>query len=65
MSVLAWWVVPMVMSLIAGVAVTLWGRRTPTHVRGSFEEMEYFHRFLNALEPGDRAAGGPGERTSA
>lgn len=48
MSVLAWWVVPVAVALLAGAAVTLWGRRP--RIRGSFEEVEYFQKFLGALE---------------
>jgi hypothetical protein len=48
MSVLAWWVVPVAVALLTGAVVTRWGRRP--RIRGSFEEVEYFRRFLNALE---------------
>jgi hypothetical protein len=48
MAVLAWWIVPVAVALLAGAVVTLWGRRP--RIRGSFEDVEYFQRFLNALE---------------
>ena len=48
MSVLAWWVVPVTVALIVGAIVHLWGRKP--HFRRSFEEVEYFHRFLIALK---------------
>ena len=48
MSVLAWWVVPVTVALFAGAIVHLWGRRP--RFRRSFEEVEYFRRFLNALQ---------------
>jgi hypothetical protein len=49
MAVLAWWVVPVAVALLAGVIVHLWGRR-PRFRHSSFEEVEYFRRFLNALK---------------
>lgn len=48
MAVVAWWVVPVMVALIVGVIVHLWGRRP--RFRHSFEEVEYFRRFLNALK---------------
>jgi hypothetical protein len=48
MAVLAWWVVPVAVALLAGVIVHLWGRRP--RFRSSFEEVEYFRRFLKALK---------------
>jgi hypothetical protein len=48
MAVLAWWVVPVTVALLAGAIVRLWGRRP--RFRRSFEEVEHFRRFLNALE---------------
>lgn len=48
MTVLAWWVVPVTVALFAGAIVHLWGRR-PRFWR-SFEEVECFRRFLNALK---------------
>ncbi len=49
MAVLAWWVVPVAVALLCGAIATLWGRRP--RIRGSFEEVEYFKKFLGALEP--------------
>ncbi|MCW2948756.1 MAG: hypothetical protein JWR24_5473 [Actinoallomurus sp.] len=63
MSVLAWWVVPVAVALLAGAVVTLWGRRP--RIRGSFEEVEYFQRFLEALEREDGERVRPGSRPSA
>jgi hypothetical protein len=48
MSVLAWWVIPVAVALLVGAIVRLWGRRP--RFRRSFEEVEYFHDFLNALK---------------
>jgi hypothetical protein len=48
MSVLAWWVVPVTVALIVGAIVHMWGRRP--RFRRSFEEVEYFHRFLITLK---------------
>jgi hypothetical protein len=48
MSVLAWWVVPVTVALLVGTIIQLWGRRP--RFRRSFEEVEYFHRFLNTLK---------------
>jgi len=48
MAVLAWWVVPVTVALIVGAIIHLWGRRP--RFRRSFEEVEYFRRFLNALK---------------
>ena len=48
MAVVAWWVVPVTVALVAGMVVQLWGRRP--RLRHSFEEVEYFRRFLNALK---------------
>jgi hypothetical protein len=53
MAVLAWWVVPVAIALLAGAVVTLWGRRP--RIRGSFEDVEYFRRFLKALARQDAA----------
>jgi hypothetical protein len=47
MSILAWWVVPVAVALLTGAVVTLWGRRP--RIRRSFEEVEYFRSFLDAL----------------
>ena len=48
MAVLAWWVVPVTAALLVGAIIHLWGRR-PRFQR-SFEEVEHFRRFLNALK---------------
>jgi hypothetical protein len=48
MAVLAWWVVPVTVALVAGMIIHLWGRRP--RFRRSFEEVEHFRRFLNALK---------------
>ena len=48
MFVLAWWVVPVTIALLVGTIIHLWGRRP--RFRRSFEEVEYFHRFLNTLK---------------
>lgn len=55
MSVLAWWVVPVTVALIVGAIIRMWGRRP--RFRSSFEEVEYFRRFLDALkrDSGERA----------
>jgi ABC-type Fe3+ transport system permease subunit len=47
MSVLAWWVIPVTVALLVGAIVRTWGRRP--RFRRSFEEVEYFKSFLNAL----------------
>jgi hypothetical protein len=48
MSVLAWWVIPVTVALLVGGLVRVWGRRP--RFRRSFEEVEAFHGFLNALK---------------
>jgi hypothetical protein len=55
MSVLAWWVIPVTVALLVGGLVRVWGRRP--RFRRSFEEVEAFHSFLNALKRsrGERA----------
>jgi hypothetical protein len=63
MSVLAWWVVPVAVALLAGALVSLWGRRP--RIRGSFEEVEYFRRFLGALERQQGESEGRGGATTA
>jgi hypothetical protein len=50
LSVLAWWVIPVTVALLAGGIVRVWGRRP--RFRRSFEEVEVFHTFLNALKRG-------------
>ena len=50
MSVLAWWVVPVTVALLVGGIIRVWGRRP--RFRRSFEEVEAFHSFLNALKRG-------------
>jgi hypothetical protein len=48
MSVLAWWVVPVAVALLIGGIARVWGRRP--RFRRSFEEVEAFHGFLDALD---------------
>ena len=48
MSVLAWWVVPVAVALFIVGMIRLWRRRP--RFRRSFEEVEMFHGFLDALE---------------
>jgi hypothetical protein len=48
MLVLAWWVVPVTGALLVGAIIYSWGRRP--RFRRTFEEVEYFHRFLNTLK---------------
>lgn len=48
MAVVAWWVVPVTIALFVGAMIHLWGRK-PRFQR-SFEEVEYFHRFLRTLK---------------
>lgn len=48
MSVLAWWLVPVAIAMLVGTVVSMWGRRP--RIRGAFEEVEYFHRFLITLK---------------
>lgn len=57
MAVLAWWVVPVTVALLAGAIIHLWSRRP--RFRRSFEEVERFHRFLLALK---RRRGGKARR---
>ena len=47
MSILAWWAIPVAVALLTGALMTLRGRRP--RVRGSFEEIEHFQRFRDAL----------------
>jgi hypothetical protein len=48
MSILAWWAIPVAMALLTGALMTLRGRRPS--VRKSFEEVEHFQRFRDAME---------------
>ena len=48
MSILAWWAIPVAVALLTGAVLTLRGRRPP--VRRSFEEIEHFQRFRDAME---------------
>lgn len=48
MSILAWWVIPVVVALLVGAIIRLWGRRP--RFRRSFEDVEHFHGFLRALK---------------
>jgi hypothetical protein len=48
LSVLAWWVIPVTVALLVGGIIRVWGRRP--RFRRSFEEVEVFHTFLNALK---------------
>jgi hypothetical protein len=48
MAVLAWWILPVAIALAVGAVVSMWGKRP--HIRGAFEEVEAFHRFLNTLK---------------
>lgn len=63
MSILAWWVVPVAVALLAGAVVTLWGRRP--RMRRSFEEVEYFRAFLDALEAQEEEAPRRSDRSTA
>jgi hypothetical protein len=47
MSILAWWAIPVAVALLTGALMTLRGRRLP--VRKSFEEVEHFQRFRDAM----------------
>jgi hypothetical protein len=47
MSVVAWWVIPVAVALLVGAAMVTRDRRP--HVRGSFEEIEDFRHFREAL----------------
>ena len=48
MSILAWWAIPVAVALLTGALMTLRGRRP--HARRSFEEVEHFRRFRDAME---------------
>jgi hypothetical protein len=48
MSIVAWWVIPVVVALLAGAATVLRDHRP--HIRGSFEEIERFRHFREALK---------------
>jgi hypothetical protein len=48
MSIVAWWVIPVVVALLTGAATVLRDHRP--HVRGSFEEIEDFRLFREALK---------------
>lgn len=58
MSVVAWWVVPVVCTLLAGLLLSLRGRRP--HIRRAFEEVESFRRFQDAVERQRGKAARPG-----
>lgn len=47
MSILAWWIVPVVVALLAGAVMALRGRGP--RFGSAFEEIEHFHTFLDAL----------------
>jgi hypothetical protein len=63
MSVLAWWVVPVTVALLVGAIVRVWGRRP--RFRRSFEEVEYFQNFLNALKRHSTERAERDDRTTA
>lgn len=48
MSVVAWWAIPVAVALLAGAAMMMRDHRP--HVRGSFEEIEHFRHFRDALK---------------
>jgi hypothetical protein len=61
MAVLAWWIVPVAIALFVGAIVSMWGKRP--RIRGAFEDVEHFHRFLITLKhhstESTRRDGGP------
>ncbi|GAB2840233.1 hypothetical protein GCM10027176_50220 [Actinoallomurus bryophytorum] len=63
MSVLAWWVIPVTVALLVGAVIRTWGRRP--RFRRSFEEVEYFKSFLNALERHSVERAERGDHTTA
>ena len=63
MAVLAWWVVPVTVALLAGLIVHLWGRRP--RFRHSFEEVDYFRRFLKTLKRHTVERARRGDRSTA
>ncbi|GLY73102.1 hypothetical protein [Actinoallomurus iriomotensis] len=63
MSVLAWWVVPVTVALVVGAIIRMWGRRP--RFRRSFEEVEYFKRFLDALKRNSTDSARRGGRSTA
>ncbi|MCO5973929.1 MULTISPECIES: hypothetical protein [Actinoallomurus] len=63
MSILAWWAIPVAVALLTGALMTLRGRRP--RVRGSFEEIEHFKRFRDALEGPRRKTRGRRPRSTA
>jgi hypothetical protein len=63
MSVLAWWVIPVTIALLVGAIVRMWGRRP--RFRRSFEEVEYFRSFLDALGRHSAERAERGDHTTA
>jgi hypothetical protein len=48
MSIVAWWAIPVAVALLVGAATMVRDHRP--HVRGSFEEIEHFRHFRDALK---------------
>jgi hypothetical protein len=48
MAVVAWWAIPVAVALLAGAAMMARDHRP--RVRGSFEEIEHFRHFRDALK---------------
>jgi hypothetical protein len=63
MSVLAWWVIPVTVALLVGAIVRMWGRRP--RFRRSFEEVECFRSFLDALGRHSAERAERGDHTTA
>lgn len=57
MAVLAWWVIPVAFALLLVAIIRFWRRRP--RFRRSFEDVEYFHGFLNALKRHSRESARP------
>ncbi len=63
MSILAWWAIPVAVALLTGALMTLRGRRP--RMRRSFEEIEHFQRFRDAMERPRRKTRGRRPRSTA
>jgi hypothetical protein len=48
MFIVAWWAIPIIVALLAGAALVMRDHRP--HLRGSFEEIEQFRHFREALK---------------
>lgn len=63
MSILAWWAVPLAVALLTGAFMTLRGRARSGY--RTFEEIEHFQRFRDAMERSPGTTPRPRPRSTA